>query len=98
MNTNRNADYPRFTLPTPQPASLPPQIAAYGDRLNDLLSFKQIESDLAFNIPAPTCYAWARENRHGFGDLVIKVGRNSRIRRLDLLLWIEGRKAVKGGA
>lgn len=98
MNTGRNTDSPRFTLPTPQAATLPPHIAAFGPALNDLLSFKQIEADPAFNIPAPTCYAWARENRHGFGDLVIKIGRNSRIRRLDLLLWIESRRATKGGA
>ena len=76
---------------------MPPHIAAYGDRLNDLLSFRQIADDPAFNIPVATQYAWARENRHGFGDLVIKIGRNSRIRRLNLLLWIESRKAAKGG-
>lgn len=98
MNTGRNTDPHRFTLPPPQSATLPPHIAAYGDRLNDLLSFRQIEADQAFQIPTPTAYAWARENRHGFGDLVIKIGRNSRIRRLDLLLWIESRKTVKGGA
>lgn len=80
----------------PQADLLPPHIAAYGDRLNDLLSFQQIEAEPAFQIPATTAYAWARENRHGFGNLVIKIGRNSRIRRLDLLLWIESRKAAKG--
>src|SRR5574337_2142456 len=84
MNASRSTDSPRFTFSTPQTATLPPHIAAYGDRLNDLLSFQQIEADPAFNIPTPTAYAWARENRHGFGDLVIKIGRNSRVRRLDL--------------
>lgn len=84
------------SLPTPLEAPLPPHLAAYGNSLNDLLSFRQIESDPAFNIPATTCYAWARENRHGFGDLIIKIGRNSRIRRLDLLLWVESRKTAKG--
>jgi hypothetical protein len=78
-------------------AELPTHLAALGPALNDLLSFKQIEADPAAAIPVATCYAWARENRHGFGDLVIKIGRNSRIRRLDLLLWIESRKATKGG-
>lgn len=98
MKSNCNCNSLYFLHPNSQSAPLPPHIAAYGDRLNDLLSFRQVEADPAFQIPTPTSYAWARENRHGFGNLVIKVGRNSRIRRLDLLLWIESRKTAKGGA
>lgn len=95
MSQNRNTDSPRFTLPTPHSATLPPHIAALGPALQDLLTVRQVEGE--YGIPAATQYAWGRENRHGWGDLLIHLGRSLRIRRLDLLLWFESRKAAKGG-
>lgn len=78
----------------PQSIELPPHIAALGPRLQDLLSPQELAAP-PFNIAVPTFYAWKRKNRFGFGDLVIKLGRHNRIRRLDLLLWLESRKGVR---
>lgn len=78
----------------PTSSTLPPHIAALGDSLQDLLSPKDLAAP-PFNISTAAFYAWKRQNRLGFGDLVIKLGRSNRIRRLDLLLWLESRKGAR---
>lgn len=83
-------------LTTNPRSNLPPHIAALGPALQDLLTVRQIESE--YGIPAATQYTWGRENRHGWGALIIRLGRSCRIRRADLLIWFESRKAAKGGA
>lgn len=61
---------------------------------SDLLDFKQIEH--AYGTPTEaTAYVWACQNRYGFRDIVIKVGRLSRVRRGDFEAWLTSRRGIK---
>ena len=61
---------------------------------SDLLDFKQRET--LYGTPAEaTAYVWACQNRYGFGDIVIKVGRLSRVRRSDYEAWLLRRKGIR---
>ncbi len=59
---------------------------------SELLSFSQIEKDYG-SPKESTMYAWVCLNRYGIRDLVIKVGRLSRIRRSDFEDWLASRQA-----
>jgi hypothetical protein len=58
---------------------------------SQLLDFAQIEAE--YGAPKEsTSYSWACTNRHGFRDLVIKVGSRSMVRRADFERWLEERR------
>jgi hypothetical protein len=67
--------------------------ATAADSTGELLDFDQIEAEYKTPKKA-TAYVWACQNRYGFRDIVIKVGRRSRVRRGDFEAWLTTRRGI----
>ncbi len=67
------------------PTTTPPKPKSPGDILTPL----EVEAD--YRIPVSTQYVWRCNNRYGWRDLGIKLGRKLAYRREDIENWLNAR-------
>ncbi len=58
----------------------------------DILLPEEVAAE--YRIPVATQYVWRCNNRYGFRDLGIKMGRSLRYRRSDIESWISSRTGI----
>ena len=60
--------------------------------LDDILSPTEVAEE--YHIPITTQYVWRCNNRYGFRDLGIKLGRKLVYRRSSIEAWLESRTGM----
>lgn len=71
-------------------------ISAIIGRRSELLTPEHVESE--YGIARQTQAIWRCQNRYGWGNLAIRIGRRIAYRRSDIEVWLEQRRGARAVA